>query len=270
MKIIIYILKVFLKWRLSSLTYRREIYVKAYNHQLRDSKFGRLILKVLNELMVVNPKFHEEFKELTKDFGDYQKVFWESDLGFLWYQGNINADNHYFNFGINRIRGCDYKSVLDVGCGWGRFSYDVSKQNSITRSLGIDISPNLIKIANGLFSSSNLSYEFINFLSVTEAFDLITFWGSTDYIPGEEIKNYLSHAINLANKEVLVVNSLRNVPFEEVLNYKESKEIKRYDMGFIHPLNNIMIQINKERNDIEWKIIEFGLNSSLLQIIKIN
>lgn len=251
--------------------YRKEVYQQAINHELRASKFGRLKLRTLNELMSEHPEYHEEFREMAKPYGDFQKVFWESDLGFLWYQGNFKTNNIYFQHALEHVKENHYKSILDVGCGWGQFSAEVSELKEVERSVGIDVSESLIEEAKKLNGVFKAEYFHENIEDVTEHYDLITFFGSTDYIAPNKIADTIKHCLDLANREVIMVNSLRKLPFEEMKKLSESKKIKRYDEGYIHPLLMIMEKMEADSNmTFSWKLEKFGPDSAMLTIQKVN
>lgn len=269
MNFLVKILTVIYKWKLKRQGYRKEVYQKAINHDLRASKFGRLKLRNLNELMSENPEYHEEFREIAKPYGDFQKVFWESDLGFLWYQGNFKTNNIYFQHAIEQARENHYKSILDVGCGWGQFNAEVSELEDVEKSVGIDVSESLIKQAKKLNGVFKAEYFHKNIEEISEYYDLITFFGSTDYIHPDKIADTIKHCLDLANKEVIMVNSLRKLPFEEMKKLSESRKIKRYDEGYIHPLQVIMEKMEVESNlAFSWKLEKFGPDSAMLTILK--
>src|SRR5437899_2848910 len=101
--------------RLKNDAYRMRVFNRAIAKQLRFSRSGVIILRNLGELMKENPSYHKEFATLVGE-ENYQKSFWESDLGYLWYRGNLNAQNKYFEFALAEIKKNDLRSVLDVGC----------------------------------------------------------------------------------------------------------------------------------------------------------
>ncbi|MDT8716076.1 methyltransferase domain-containing protein [Clostridium sp. 19966] len=76
--------------------------------------------------------------------------------------------------------------VLDVGCGNGLNTYLIA-QNTSGYVLGIDVAKSAIDDANTKYGLSNLSFtvnDFENFASKYngEVFNLVTFFGSIDYI----------------------------------------------------------------------------------------
>src|ERR1700744_3048829 len=93
----------YFKIRLKSLSYRNECYQKVLNKELRRSKLGTILLRNLNEAMSLNHQYHDEFTKLLNG-KDYQQAFWESDLGYLWYQGNLQQQNLYFELALNEIK----------------------------------------------------------------------------------------------------------------------------------------------------------------------
>lgn len=243
-----------------------KMYTRALQKKLRVSKMGRIILRNMGEVMAANPRFHEEFANMQEN-GNYQKMFWESDLGFLWYEGNLNAKNDYFNFATEEIRTKNFKAVLDVGCGWGRFCADVAQLPSVTKVVGIDISKDIIQQAKEKHQQTPVIFKCQDVLEETEYYDLITLFGSTDYIPPPVFGKVLEHIIKHATKEILLVNSLRNVSFEKALQLQEAIEIKRYDDGYVQPLNQLLKKLQQQLT-FHFEIRKFGMDSAMVIILK--
>lgn len=252
--------------RLKNKNFREQCYRKALKKELRQSKLGTILLRNLNEVMAANHHYHEEFSAILQG-KDYQQAFWESDLGYLWYQGNLQQQNKYFELAIHEVKENAYQTHLDVGCGWGELSNRAAECNSMKKALGIDISEDIIKKAKELNKGTKAIYEFIDILDVNENFDFITLFGSTDYIPPNIFSAALEKIISLANKQIIIVNSLRKINFDESLSLQHSIEVTRYDTGYVHPIN-YYLQKSDHRNTYSFEIKKFGLDSSLTIIKK--
>ena len=61
---------------------------------------------------------------------------------------------------IKKIKEFRIKSLIDVGCGSGDLSFEASK--ILRKSVGIDFSENMIKLAKKKFKKKNLQYENIS------------------------------------------------------------------------------------------------------------
>lgn len=238
------VLDSFFRFRLKNPSYRARVFRQAMNKELRSGKTGVIILRNLGELMAMNPAYHKEFAQM---FGeeDYQKNFWESDLGYLWYQGNLNAQNKYFEFALSEIKANGIRSVLDVGCGWGRFCNEVV-QSGIENCKGIDISADIISQAKSNFPNSKAVFEHKDIREENSRYDLITLFGSADYIPPADYEKVLEHILTHTNKEVIIVNSLRGIPLEKALRLEEAMEIKRYDDGYLQPTDHLLKGLQKK------------------------
>lgn len=257
----------YFSFRLKDISYRNQCYKKVLNKELRQSKLGTILLRNLNEAMSLNPEYHDEFSKMLND-KDYQQAFWESDLGFLWYQGNLQQQNKYFELALNEIKEKKYKSHLDVGCGWGELTNKVAELTFVEKVLGIDISEDIITKAKELNKNPKAIYQCKNVLNMEDTFDLITLFGSTDYISPALFASSIEKIITSANKEILIVNSLRKIKFEDTLNFTTAKEITRYDTGYVQPINYVLKSLNN-KYAFTYEIKSFGLDSSLT-IIKIN
>ncbi len=233
--------------------------------ELRSSKTGNIILRNLGDAMAENPDYHNEFATL---FGgeNYQKKFWESDLGYLWYQGNLNAQNKYFEFAIAEINKNKLQSVLDVGCGWGRFCRDVVI-TGVKNCKGIDISADIILKAKENFLSSGVLFEHKDVLEETGNYDLITLFGSTDYILPAVYGKVLEHLLVHANKEIIIVNSLRGIPIDKAIEIEQAIEVKRYDDGYLQATNYLLKNLQKKYS-FNFEMRKFGTDSLMTVILK--
>lgn len=260
------ILNLWYRSRLKSAAYRKQMFVRALNNELRDSRMGHALLRNVNEQMATNPGWHDEFREVLGE-KEYNEAFWESDLGYLWYQGNLNRQNEYFGYTIAEIQKHGHKTHMDVGCGWGELTIRVSKLNGVTEAVGIDIAEKVIRRAKELADGTEATFVHLDVLECEEKFDLVTILGSTDYIPGNLFEQVLRKMLELAKKELIIVNSLRAVPFDEAMELTESKQTFRYDVGSVHPINHCLKQWQKEYG-YTFEIVKFGQDSTLTTIVK--
>jgi cyclopropane fatty-acyl-phospholipid synthase-like methyltransferase len=259
------ILDSYFRFRLKNASYRHSVYEKALEHKLRYGKTGKIILRNLGELMAEHTAWHNEFSALV-GVENYQKSFWESDLGYMWYQGNLNARNKYFDFAVEEIKRNKLNSVLDVGCGWGRFCKDVVSAG-VNSCKGIDISGDIILKAKNSFPDKNIVFEHKDILEEEGHYDLITLFGSTDYIPPVVYNKVLEHIIVHANKEIIIVNSLRGISVEKAMELGQALEIKRYDDGYLQATNYLLKDLQK-KHSFDFTMNKFGADSLMAVILK--
>ena len=90
---------------------------------------------------------HKQQKQ-TKLFFEKDARNWKikSDVSKNKLLNTIQERNFYV---INQIKKLKINSLIDVGCGTGDLSYDASK--IIKKSVGIDFSKNMIKLAKNNF-----------------------------------------------------------------------------------------------------------------------
>ncbi|HWY38495.1 MAG TPA: class I SAM-dependent methyltransferase [Bacteroidia bacterium] len=259
------ILNSYYRFRLKSNSYRQEVYKKALKKELRHGRLGHIILRNLGEVMARDTSMHAEFSALV-GAENYQKSFWESDLGYLWYQGNLHAQNKYFEFALEEIKKNKLQSVLDVGCGWGRFCVDVIRAG-VKNCKGIDISADIILQAKNSFPAEAEAFEHKDVLEETGNYDLVTLFGSTDYIPPAIYGKVLEHIVLHTNKEIIIVNSLRGVPLEKAMEMETALEIKRYDDGYLQ-VTNYLLQGLQKKHAFTYNIRKFGSDSLMAVILK--
>lgn len=86
-----------------------------------------------------------------------------------------------------------FESLIDVGCGDGRFLREVSNRFSGKRLLGIDCSKQAINLAKAM--NPNLAYECADIRSQegpTEGFDVVTLIEVLEHIPVEDVDDFVS------------------------------------------------------------------------------
>jgi cyclopropane fatty-acyl-phospholipid synthase-like methyltransferase len=259
------ILNSYFRFRLKSKSYRHAVYKKALSRELRHGRGGHIILRKLNEVMAEDTSLHKEFSTLVGG-ENYQKSFWESDLGYLWHLDSSKAQNKYFAFALEEIKKNKLQSVLDVGCGWGRFCADVIKAG-LKDCKGIDISAELILQARKNFPQEAWAFEAKDVLEEKRNYDLITLFGSTDYIPPATYGRVLEHVIIHAGKEIIIVNSLRGIPVERAMLIEDAIEVKRYDDGYLQATNHLLKEL-QQNYSFTYNMRKFGADSLMTVILK--
>ena len=108
----------------------------------------------------------------TKLFFEKDARNWKikSDVSKNKLLNTIQERNFYV---INQIKKLKINSLIDVGCGTGDLSYDASK--IIKKSVGIDFSKNMIKLAQNSFKRKNLEFLIKIFFKLTLMKVLIVF-----------------------------------------------------------------------------------------------
>jgi 2-polyprenyl-3-methyl-5-hydroxy-6-metoxy-1,4-benzoquinol methylase len=260
------ILNFYYKQKLKKIEYRNDIFKQALDKKLRKTKLGRIILRNMHEEMTKNPFLHEELAGIIGNPEEYQKKFWGSDLGFFWLNGNYKISNPNFKLTIDTINENKYKSHLDIGCGWGELSMLVAMESDAQRIVGIDISNDLISKAQSMHSHEKAEYLCKDVMQMEESFEIITVIGPVDYIKPDEFPSVLRKILSLAKKEIILIHSLRAQPMEEVLKIKTALEVKRYDIGYVQPLNFLLSQF-KEEYSFSYEVQKHGVDALLARII---
>ncbi len=92
-----------------------------------------------------------------------------------------------FRLSLQHIERCRLQSVLDVGCGSGRYAVALS-EIGVPRVLGLDVSPGMIKLARELTIGSNGEHTSVEFVQqdfaafeTSERFDAVMAMGFFDY-----------------------------------------------------------------------------------------
>jgi len=121
----------------------------------------------------------------------------------------------YWNWGYKYITGIQkvikvvdsigVESVVDVGCGDGRFLAELKKSNPEIDVLGIDYSTRAIKLANAM--NQDIEYVNKNILknSIEENFECATLIEVLEHIPPSNVKKFLYKVSCLLSDEGKVV-----------------------------------------------------------------
>lgn len=250
------------QWRLRSSSYRKNVYAAALRGELHSSKLGTVLLRNLNVLMARYPEWHDEVKAVAPN-DDYARIFWQGDLGYLWYQGNYSAPNPYFDFVLEHANG--YVSHLDVGCGWGELCAKVAGRAEMQCVLGVDIAPRAIEVANRRHVRPNLAFRCCDVRQVNDSFDLVTCFGATDYMTPALFPELLKKMIALTRSELILSHSLRGQPYEQVLELRESRLVRRYDEGHVHPVAHLLKQLQTSLQ-FKFETQKFGADSLLVRV----
>lgn len=235
-------------------------YLKNRKFPLHNSRF---LISITVENLNENPNLISKYHEIFKN--DFQKVFWNSKIGINWHN-NIelgSLKNEYYNLISNHLSLTEFKTILDVGCGFGLLTYRLSNKYPECSFLGIDISKNSIKNAKIKYSNVNLEYSQKTLKDVSKKFDLIICLNTIDYVDPNSIKEFINRMFILSN-QIIIITSLRGLSYNEFLNLKDSVKITRYDIGYIHPIYKMLISLH-----VDFKIKKCGFDSILITISKI-
>jgi len=122
----------------------------------------------------------------------------------------------YLNFILKQIDLIEFNSLLDIGCGDGRFLHEINKKSSNKNLLGIDYSEKAIRLANAM--NERIKFVCANILDDTpctdEKFDVITLIETLEHIPLNVIKIFIKKvSFYLKNTGLLIITvPSKNIP----------------------------------------------------------
>lgn len=240
---------------------RRNVYELAIKRKLRNTTFGHILLRNINRMMRRRGRLHDEFSRLING-GDFQSVFWSSDLGYVWHEKSaVNKyKNPYFEYALDLISQNEIASVLDVGCGRGFFCAQISKYNPKIDVLGIDISESVVKEACEINGREGAVFLCKRLDQVNGQYDLVTVIGVLDYIDPSQIELFIRGLVEHSNIFVIAINSLRGIDFDAAQQLDKSIQCRGYDVGYVHPLKNMFCHY-------PWKSFEikrYGIDSQMV------
>ena len=205
----------------------------------------------------------------TKNFFDKDAKNWslKSDFKKNFLLNTIQERNLYV---IKKIKEFKIKSLIDVGCGSGDLSFEASK--ILRKSVGIDFSENMIKLAKKKFKKKNLQYENISIFNykTQKKFDCISANGFIEYLSLSDIKKFFNMANNMLNSKGYIIFGTRNRLFNLYsLNNFSLKELKKETFKNLYQesiyLNKLdfkkFIKLNKSKfEEVNFKQPKTGIN----------
>lgn len=142
----------------------------------------------------------------------------EHDYSFPYHYLNLNIEEYrrlkdieylgYLEKVKNELRPFNGQSILDLGCGDGRFCYELKKEN--VKIKGIDYSKQALNFAEAFNPEINFKLADVGDLSEKEKFDAIVMIEVLEHIKPEEVKKVLQKIkarINKNGKLIITVPS---------------------------------------------------------------
>lgn len=164
--------------------------------------------------------------------GGYKpKEFWDkwSDT-FMEDEWQVRTHTQH-DWMLRKVKEIKPKTILEVGCGFGRnirFLLDNNVRSQIT---GVDISPKMLAEARKYVSNKNVDFGIADVLALPfqdRLFDLVLVHGLLMHIKPEDVKKAISEILRVAKKSLISVEQ----------NYLSSDEgAKKYT--FVHNYKNL-------------------------------
>jgi 2-polyprenyl-3-methyl-5-hydroxy-6-metoxy-1,4-benzoquinol methylase len=107
---------------------------------------------------------------------------------------------------LDQLTDRSFESVVDVGCGDGRFLRELKERHPDVTSLGIDYSERSVAMANGM--NPHLDYETLNILEEDpgRVFDVATCIEVLEHIPPDECAAFVEAIVDaLADDGILIL-----------------------------------------------------------------
>ena len=183
--------------------------------------------------------------------------FYNNEKIFNAFLNERNDVESPFNFQVkpvmlNFMEDITNKSILDLGCGLGHFSEELSKLGA-KNVLGIDISEKEISYATSHHKPTNVEYKVLNALNLTElnqTFDIISSGIVVDYV--ENFDELLKQVYNCLNNDGIFV-------FSQVHPFSTSPKEKRKWLcdeksRYIYQLCDYSFEGKREMNYFDGKV----------------
>lgn len=114
---------------------------------------------------------------------------------------------------VEFLRGIEFKSVLDLGCAFGRIGMTVMENFDIDRYVGLDVSPDALKKFRGHLDRKeilvrgspkiDLVESMIEDFKSNEKFDLVISCEVLMHVKPEDLPNVILHTLGYSKKHVI-------------------------------------------------------------------
>jgi len=133
----------------------------------------------------------------------------------------------YLRFVLARLERVEFDSLLDVGCGEGRFMREVSRRFPGKRLLGVDFSARAVEYARLLNPGLRFVREDIaDGAAPPERFDVVTLIETLEHVPPAELGEFVGGLRRRVNEGGLLVVS---VPSKNIK--MSAKHYQHFDLG---------------------------------------
>ena len=168
-----------------------------------------------------------------------QNEYWSGKGGKTHYDESIKqADDTTImveEFLINFLKKIEFKTVLDVACGYGRYIKIVNENFNVIDYHGIDISKDQIKKAKE-YCSNNIRLKITSLESFNPGrhFDLVFAANILLHVKPIDIEYFVNRIIALSNKNVIVMDMGDSYQYEV-----RKQNYSNYTRCFAHDLFNL-------------------------------
>jgi SAM-dependent methyltransferase len=147
------------------------------------------------------------------------------------------------------------QTILDLGCGNGRFFKFAQEHFSVNKYLGIDSSKELLQYARENFKgSAKYAFKELDFLSQPQGlkalgkYDLIVVMGVMHHIPGKDLRELLLKQLKvLLNQKGLLVITF----WEFIANKQLAKKIVPWEAAGVDP--GLLLDLDPHDYLMDWK-----------------
>jgi trans-aconitate methyltransferase len=192
-----------------------------------------------------------------------QNKFWSGDAGRLHYEQrnetNDETTQPQIDYLKQYLKTIEFNSVLEVACGYGRFTKMVYDNFSITKYYAIDINYHQIKNAQQ-FCPGNITWinSPVQTWKSNEKFDLVFGTEILLHVVPSDIQSFVDHVISFSNKHVIFMDM--GITFQEKLK----GNVNLQSACHYHDLKSIFSRNPNVQSVIEHKATE---SSSLYHIV---
>lgn len=158
---------------------------------------------------------------------------------------------------LDQLQGTDISSLVDIGCGDGRFLREVAGRYPNMRLLGVDASERAVRLAQAL--NPDLEYRALDIVrdGVTERFEAATLVEVIEHIPPDMLSQFIRAVADtlVDNGRLVITVPHRNRPvIEKHYQHFDGEQLRSLLDPHFHDIRLIPFDVQPERAPMMWLI----------------
>jgi len=159
---------------------------------------------------------------------------------------------------FDQLENLSFDSLIDIGCGDGRFLREVAKRYPNAKLLGVDISERAIRLAKAM--NPDLNYKTINIIkeSLTDRFDLATSIEVLEHILPSQVEPIIEAIANVLNDNgwlILTVPHVNKPVQDKHYQHFSSKQFRELIVPYFRNIVFIPIDVKTKVMAIMQRLI---------------
>jgi SAM-dependent methyltransferase len=151
-------------------------------------------------------------------YGRNPQKHWEKHgrSSYEWNKPLEKYQEKEIKFVTEEVRKLQPKSILEIGCGWGRLTKPIAESLNPEKYIAIDFSHERLEIAKEKLKNTNVVLMYYDVTKglpfLDDSFDLVCTFGCLMHIPPKHIEKVVSEIKRVTRKHIIHSEDLEKIP----------------------------------------------------------